>query len=50
MKRERDNRRCEKAIDELIKIHDDGHGSETMSHILTLLRNLTCSDSDYVDY
>ena len=31
-------RRLEKCIDELIKIHDDGKGSEYTRHLLDLIR------------
>lgn len=31
-------RRCEKALDELLKIADDGHGADTLRHLLDQLR------------
>jgi len=40
MKRERDNRRIEKAVDELMKIKDDGHGCSEIDRILDRLNAL----------
>ena len=37
-------RRIEKAIDELIKIQDDGHGTEEVQHLLDRLR---CLKTDF---
>ena len=36
----RQARRCEKAIDELIKIQDDGKGNEAIAHMLDKLNSL----------
>jgi len=44
MKRERDNHRLEKAIDELIKIQDDGNGTEEIAEILDRLNCLIHKD------
>lgn len=46
MKRERDNRRLEKATDELIKIQDDGHGNADIVRILDLLWSLRNKNSN----
>jgi len=37
MKRERDNNRINKAIDAMIKIQDDGEGTDQIARILELL-------------
>lgn len=39
MRRERDNQRINKAIDELIKIQDDGQGTDIIQRILDLLND-----------
>ena len=36
----RQERRVQKAIDEIIKIQDDGKGNEKTEHILDMLREL----------
>ena len=36
----RQERRVQKAIDELIKIQDDGYGADDLAHILDDLRSL----------
>jgi hypothetical protein len=46
MKRERDNRRIEKAIDELIKIKDDGHGGADIEIVLLILNQLHNQNRD----
>ena len=40
MKRERDNRRIERAIDEVIKIKDDGRGCDETERVLEILNRL----------
>lgn len=45
MERERDNRRIEKAIDELIKIQDDGYGSGEVAEILDKLNELRAQEA-----
>lgn len=39
MKNKRDDRRIERAIDELIKIQDDGHGTYEIERILDMLNS-----------
>lgn len=44
MKRERDNQRLQRAIDELIKICDDGHATDAIRRALELLRHAITDD------
>ena len=43
----RQEKRIEKAIDELIKIKDDGYGNADLERILDMLWSLKCKFSDY---
>jgi hypothetical protein len=47
VERERDNRRIVKAIEELVKIQDDGHGSGQLQEIMDRLNDLRSSHSDH---
>lgn len=47
MERERDNQRISRAIDEIVKIQDDGHGSGQLAEIIDKLNDLRSSPGDH---